>query len=155
MTKYKLLMLFSALLPADLFSKYIAFTNLQEKSIVIINGFFNFTLAFNTGVSFSMFNDLLHGRYILAIIAIVAGLFLGRLALKSKNNIEAVGYTLVASGAFGNGIDRLFNGFVIDFIDIHYQQWYYPVFNLADCFIFIGVAVLLLEKQIAKFFTKK
>jgi len=55
------------------------------------------------------------------------------------------GQSILLAGALGNLIDRALYGVVIDFIDLHYEGLYWPVFNLADSFIFIGVALLLFE----------
>jgi signal peptidase II len=52
--------------------------------------------------------------------------------------------TLILSGAVGNMIDRVMNGFVVDFIDFHYQDFYWPIFNFADIFISIGVVMLII-----------
>lgn len=129
----------------DLGTKFWADDVLRTQTITVVENFFNFALAYNTGVSFSMFNDLETGKYLLSTIAICAGIFLEVLVLASTKKIEIIGYTLIASGAYANGIDRLLNGHVIDFLDFYYKNWHYPTFNFADCFIFVGVAVLLLE----------
>ena len=54
---------------------------------------------------------------------------------------------LIVGGTIGNLIDRISYGYVIDFIDAHYNQYHWPVFNLADSFIFIGVALILFERR--------
>ena len=151
-TKFKAIILsFASLLVVlDLATKFIADDVLKTQSIKIIDGFFNFALAYNTGVSFSMFNDLENGQIILATFAIVVGVLLFDLVLYSVKRIDIVGYALIAAGALGNGIDRMLNGHVIDFLDFYYKNWHYPTFNLADCYIFIGVAILLLEGFICK-----
>jgi len=149
--KIAILALSNALIVIDLVTKFIADDVLKTKTISVIDGFFNFALAYNTGVSFSMFNDLANGQTILATIAIIAGCLLYDFVMFSTRKVDIVGYALIAAGAFANGIDRIINGHVIDFLDFYYQNWHYPTFNLADCFIFIGVAILLLEG----FFTKK
>jgi signal peptidase II len=57
---------------------------------------------------------------------------------------KLIGLTLILSGAVGNMIDRVMNGFVVDFIDFHYQDFYWPIFNFADIFISIGVVMLII-----------
>lgn len=143
-------MMLMLLVAVDLGSKFIADDMLQDQSITVINNYFNLALAYNTGVSFSMFNDLANGALLLAVFAILAGMFIEVLVLASTRKIEIYGYTLIAAGAYGNGIDRLLNGHVIDFLDFYYKNWHYPTFNFADCFIFIGVAIILLEGFICK-----
>ena len=64
---------------------------------------------------------------------------------KTKKLFEKWGYTFILAGAFGNILDRLINGFVIDFIYVHYKDFYWPAFNLADIYITIGVFIILLQ----------
>jgi signal peptidase II len=151
-TKFKVLMLLVSftLIALDLISKFYFDDVLKTGSITVINGYFNFALAYNTGVSFSMFNDVANGQYLLAGTAIIVGLFIYCLVFTTVNKLESTCYALIAAGAFGNGVDRIINGHVIDFLDFYYKQWHYPTFNLADCFIFIGVAILLLEGLFVK-----
>jgi signal peptidase II len=61
-----------------------------------------------------------------------------------------VSLSLVLGGAIGNLIDRVVLGYVIDFIDVYYQSWHWPVFNIADCAITIGVALMVLDSFLSK-----
>lgn len=149
--KIKFLLFADLLIIIDLVSKFIADDVLKTQTISVIDGFFNLALAYNTGVSFSMFNDVAGGAYLLSAFAIIASMVLLVLAFGTTRRVEVVGYGLIYAGALANGIDRVLNGHVIDFLDFYYKNWHYPTFNFADCFIFIGVAVLLLEG----FFIKK
>jgi signal peptidase II len=105
--------------------------------------FFNFTLALNTGVSFSLFAGMENGKIILSVIAILISIFLTYLFLKEKNKLFSLAYSLIISGAIGNTIDRVMYGGVIDFLDFYIKNWHYPIFNLADCFIFIGAVIFI------------
>ena len=67
------------------------------------------------------------------------------LIIKSESKLELIGLSLILGGAIGNGIDRLFNGHVIDFIDLYYRNFHWPAFNFADSFITVG-AVLFFFK---------
>jgi signal peptidase II len=67
-----------------------------------------------------------------------------RLAAKG-HNLLAAGLSLVLAGALGNVLDRVLWGHVIDFIRVHYGQWYFPAFNVADSAITIGAALLILD----------
>ncbi|MDB2671087.1 signal peptidase II [Candidatus Pseudothioglobus singularis] len=60
---------------------------------------------------------------------------------------KLLGQFLLLSGAVGNLIDRAQYGFVIDFIDVHFNNFYWPVFNIADSLIFVGVALLIFERK--------
>ncbi len=57
----------------------------------------------------------------------------------------AVALALVLGGALGNVVDRLYLGYVIDFIDVYYQQWHWPAFNVADSAIFVGAVMLIID----------
>ncbi len=65
--------------------------------------------------------------------------------MKANNFLQNFGYNLIIGGALGNLFDRAFRGGVFDFIAIHYNDYYFPVFNIADMFISIGVFVIMLE----------
>jgi signal peptidase II len=56
----------------------------------------------------------------------------------------------VVGGAVGNVIDRVWLGFVVDFISVHYGEWYFPAFNVADSAITVGAAILLIESMIGE-----
>jgi len=148
--KVKALLFANVLILADLLSKFWADDNLKEAPIVIIDKFFNLALAYNQGVSFSMFNSLEYGQYILSSFAIVVGLLFAIASFGSKKKFDSLGFLMIFAGAFGNGLDRLLNGHVIDFLDFYYKNWHYPTFNLADCFIFIGVVFVILAEKFTK-----
>ena len=78
----------------------------------------------------------------LAISAVIA-VWLSR--LKPHETLLAVALSLVLGGAMGNLIDRLAYGYVIDFLDVYYQTWHWPAFNIADSAITLGVILMLVE----------
>lgn len=141
--KIKSLIFANLLIVADLLSKGWADDVLRQGPIKIINGFFDFSLAYNNGVSFSMFNNIANGDVILSSMAITVGIIIAIAAFGVRSKTEALGFLMIFSGALGNGIDRIVNGHVIDFIDVYYKNWHYPTFNLADCFIFLGVVIII------------
>jgi signal peptidase II len=65
--------------------------------------------------------------------------------LKKHETFLAIALSLVLGGAIGNLIDRLAYGYVIDFLDVYYQTWHWPAFNIADSAITLGVVLMLLE----------
>ena len=67
---------------------------------------------------------------------------------KKLNTIGFIGYNIIAGGAIGNVIDRVIYGKVVDFIDVHYKEYHWPTFNMADSFIFIGVLVFIYNELI-------
>lgn len=63
----------------------------------------------------------------------------------SDKGILIGAYAIIISGATGNLIDRFINGAVFDFIYLHYQNYHFPVFNLADCYISLGIMMLIYD----------
>lgn len=108
--------------------------------------FFNLVLAWNRGVSFSLFHSgAAYAPYILSAVAlaVVAGLlwWIGR----QERLLPALAIGLVIGGALGNVIDRLTFGAVVDFLDFHAGNWHWPAFNLADSAITVGVIGLVAD----------
>ena len=82
----------------------------------------------------------------IVIITIIITVFLIKYTQeKELNKLEKISYGLVIGGALGNIIDRVFYGYVIDFIDVHIFNYNYPIFNLADSFIVIGIILILMD----------
>lgn len=129
----------------DQLSKIIVVNNLtNNKSIEVIKSFFYLTYTNNKGAAFS----ILTGRRILLIL--VALVVIGVLIYYvRKNKIEGkvnkIALSLVIGGSIGNLIDRILRGAVIDFIDVKIFGYNFPIFNLADTFIVIGVFLLIIE----------
>lgn len=115
------------------------------ESIPIIKNFFSITLAKNTGVAFS----LLEGKIDIVIIVTLIVLFL-IIDMLRKNNIkenEKKYYALMIGGALGNLLDRIIYGYVIDFLDFKIINYNYPIFNIADTCIVIGMFLLLISNM--------
>lgn len=120
-----------------LFDKFLSI----GKSINICDKFFYLTKVYNTGISFSMLSGQ---TIVIVILSILAMIFLFQYLKKfkeSKRNIVA--FSLVFGGLFGNLIDRIFRGYVVDFLDFYIFNYDFPVFNFADAFIFVGVMLIL------------
>jgi signal peptidase II len=108
-------------------------------SIPVIKGFFHFTLVYNRGAAFGMFKDQIPFFILTSVIAIFFIIF----HLKKSAALEKIALGLILAGAAGNLIDRVFLGYVIDFLDFHVQPYFYwPVFNIADSAITIGACML-------------
>ncbi|GAA3587603.1 MAG: signal peptidase II [Gibbsiella quercinecans] len=110
--------------------------------------YFNLYYARNYGAAFSFLAD--HGgwqRWFFAGIAVA--IIVALLVLLYKNNAQQklsnIAYAFIIGGALGNLLDRLWHGFVVDFIDFYVGNWHYPTFNLADSFICVGAAMIVLE----------
>lgn len=127
----------------DLISKVIVndFLGLTE-SITVINNFFYITNVHNLGAAWSLFSGQ---RILLIVIGIAALFFIFRWINDFKNNNKNIwAFSLLISGLLGNLFDRIIYGYVRDFLDFRFGSYNYPVFNLADTFIFCGVIVLIL-----------
>ncbi|MFN3769631.1 MAG: signal peptidase II [Ectopseudomonas guguanensis] len=117
--------------------------------IEVIPGYFDWTLAYNTGAAFSFLADAAGWqRWFFAAIAIVVSVVLvvWLKRLKRQETLLAVALAMVLGGALGNLYDRVVLGHVVDFILVHWQsRWFFPAFNLADTFITIGAILLALD----------
>lgn len=116
------------------------FMNVGE-SIVVISNFFNITYVRNTGAAWS----ILSGRtWLLIIVSLIIIAFIIFYILKNnpKYMVEKISYSMILGGAIGNLIDRVIYGYVVDFLDFNIFGYDYPIFNLADSFILIGVIIL-------------
>lgn len=112
----------------------------------VIPGFFNWTLAFNTGAAFSFLAEHPQwSRWLFSAIAIgVSAILVRWLAHTSRRDWRtALPLALVIGGALGNLIDRLRMGRVTDFIQVYIGTWPFPAFNVADSAISVGAALLV------------
>jgi len=121
-----------------------------------VTSFLDLVYSWNHGISFGLFQqyESLSNKIFLGLNTIVV-LYVWKLLLNSPNYKFYIGYSLIIGGALGNLYDRFFNGAVFDFIYFHYKEFYFPAFNFADSFIFIGAFTVVLEyykhaKSVAK-----
>jgi len=132
----------------DQASKIAVDSSMKLYESINIMPFFNLTYVHNTGAAFSF---LAHAggwqRWLFAGLAfLISGaitVWISR--LKQQEVLLAVALSLILGGAVGNLIDRVAYGYVIDFLDVYYQDWHWPAFNVADAAICIGVFLMLLE----------
>jgi signal peptidase II len=124
--------------------------------VVEVFSFFNLVSAWNTGVSFSMFNDLGGmGVYILSLFALIVVGFLFFWLRKEQSCLMQLALGFVIGGAVGNVIDRLRQGAVFDFLDVHVGAHHWPAFNVADSFICIGACLIICHGVFAEKDVKK
>lgn len=114
-----------------------------------VTTWFNIVRAHNTGAAFS-FLAAASGwqRWMFTVIGLAAAVFIVWL-LKRHGGQKLFSFALamILGGAVGNVIDRLMHGYVVDFIQVHWQNaWYFPAFNLADSAITLGAACLILDE---------
>lgn len=133
----------------DQLSKYIAMTTLDLYQAHAIIPMLNFTLAYNSGAAFSFLSGAgaWHHWFFAAfsfIVSIGVIVWMSRLSMRMQQ-LQIAALSLILGGALGNLIDRLILGYVIDFIDIYYGNYHWPIFNIADSAITIGSILLAFD----------
>jgi signal peptidase II len=139
----------------DQATKWLALTNLQMGVPEPVLPFLNWLLLFNPGAAFSF---LAQGsgwqRWFFTILGLLASIYIVFMLRKNQQeNLLCVALSLILGGALGNVLDRFMYGAVVDFIDLHYANWHWPAFNVADSAICIG-AVLIIFGELQKSFGK-
>jgi len=143
---------------ADQITKVIANSELVLYKAVAVMPMFNLTLMYNEGAAFSFLSDAGGWqRWFFTIISLVVSIVLifWIKKLKPEEKFQAIAFSLILGGAVGNLIDRVRLGYVIDFIEIYYNQFFWPAFNIADSAISIGVVILIIDTLFPNFFKKK
>lgn len=118
--------------------KYWALTSLQaQQTIPLLDGVFHLTYVENRGAAFSMFAQF-DSRWIFVTLAVVITIAIAVVLRKGlmQHALGCWSLVMVAAGALGNAIDRVFHGFVVDLFD--FRLIHFPVFNVADIFICVG-----------------
>lgn len=110
----------------------------------VINGFFSITYVRNTGAAWGMFSN---NTLLLSIISILFLIFFIKYIeeLSKVSFFYEIAFGLIVGGIVGNLIDRLFRGYVIDFFRFIILDYNYPIFNIADTLIVIGVIILIIN----------
>ena len=128
----------------DLFSKFLIKNNISLNQSLEINRYFDLVYIQNYGVSFG----ILSGKvpyWLLILAALFVVILILYLMLVSKNKLEKFAYFIIIIGAISNILDRAINSFVVDFILLHYKNYYWPAFNFADIYITIGIIMLIIS----------
>jgi signal peptidase II len=138
----------SVIILLDQLSKYFAMQSLLPYQPIPLLPVLNFTLAFNTGSAFSFLSKSGEWhRWFFAVFSLLMSIFLIVWILRSRKTarMQLLALSLILGGAVGNLVDRVMQGHVIDFIEIYYKQFHWPVFNLADSAICIGAVLLFID----------
>lgn len=144
----KWLWLSALVIVLDQLSKLWASTALDYAEPVPLMPFLNLTLMHNSGAAFSFLSQAGGWQrwfFALVAIAVSAILIIWLKRLSPAQRWLAAALALVLGGALGNVFDRLYFGYVIDFIDVYYQAWHWPAFNVADSAIFVGALMLIID----------
>ena len=135
-------LLVSVLLGLDLLFKYLVSTYLT--TVNIIDNFFSLTYVLNDGAAFSLFASR---TYLLILIALICLFFI---IYELKNNLDdrmlSIGYSLALAGLLGNFLDRLIDGYIIDYLSFKILGYNYPIFNFADILIVVGIVIVIIKE---------
>lgn len=134
----------------DQWIKHLVENGLTMHEMVDIVPFLALYRTYNTGIAFSMFSWVGDRGLIALSLAVVA--FVLYLAARSdpRHVVSRIGFALIVSGAIGNMIDRALYGHVVDYILFHTPVWSFAVFNLADAFISVGAAAVVLQEFLGR-----
>ena len=143
------LILILAIFTFDRYTKLIVINNLNEQNY-FVNDYINFDLIWNTGIGFGLLDtqSTLFYNFVTTLIGLVI-LILIYIMINSKN-LDKLIYSTIIGGAIGNFYDRITFKAVPDFIDLHYNNFHWFVFNLADVFITIGILTLIISEMLKK-----
>ena len=142
-----------AVVVLDQWTKWLITSNFVEFQSVTLSPVFDLVRLHNEGAAFSFLSNASGWqRWLFTAlgIGVSAGLlvWLKRLPARGQHLLAAA-LALIMGGALGNVIDRILLGHVIDFIHVHYQQWYFPAFNVADSSITVGAGLLILDSVLS------
>ena len=138
------ILIFLLLVSFDLLSKYIVFDNIDLYQFIKITYFFDITHIHNFGVSFGLFAGTIP-YLVLIFIGLFVTAFVIYLYINSRDTLERWGLFIIICGAIGNIVDRTINGYVIDFLYLHINQYYWPAFNFADIYISLGIIMIIIN----------
>lgn len=132
----------------DQYTKELASNGLSYGRPVEVFSWFNLTLQHNSGAAFSLLSDAGGWQrwFFTGIAAVIStGLIVWLFVAERGHRMLALSLALILGGAIGNLWDRIALGYVVDFISVHYRDWYFPAFNLADSAITVGAGFMLLD----------
>ena len=140
-----LFFLFLTLVILDQITKalVINFFNLYDS--VALLPMINLTFVVNYGFAFGLLNNPSLNQILVSLVILAIIIYFLYLLIKTQDKIFQLTLTLILAGALGNFVDRIFRGFVIDFIDIYIGKYHWPAFNIADSCITLGFVVLMIN----------
>ena len=132
----------------DRFSKNMILNNLTEQKY--INEFINFNLTWNTGIGFGLFSSSSNLTYLLVTLLIFSIILILIFLAINSDRYDKIVYSIITGGAIGNLFDRITYNAVPDYIDIHYNNFHWFTFNVADIFITIGLIAFIMKNLFIK-----
>ncbi|UXH80461.1 signal peptidase II [Roseateles amylovorans] len=132
----------------DQFTKVLVLNNFQYGDSRYVFSFFNLVRVHNTGAAFSFLAGASGWqRWFFVALGVVATIFIvWMLRRHGHQRMFAWALSLILGGAVGNVVDRLLHGYVVDFLQFHWANWYYPSFNIADSAITVGAVLLVWDE---------
>ena len=128
----------------DIISKQWVFYFIDLNNFISVTFFLDLAHIHNFGISFGLFSGLISPWFLIFIGFFVTGIIF-YMMMQAKNKMEKIGLLIIIAGALSNIFDRMINGYVMDFIYLHYRDFYWPAFNFADIYISIGVFIVVLQ----------
>lgn len=144
----KYLWLSAAVVAVDQVTKWLAVKFLLGRPPLEILPGFDLQLVYNTGAAFGLLDDAggWQNGFFIAVALVVCVFISNMLRRLQPDEVQgAVALALILGGAIGNVIDRVMQGYVVDFIHWYYQNWHWPTFNIADSAITVGAVLLVLD----------
>ena len=140
-----LFFLFLTLVILDQFTKALVINFFDLYDSVVLLPIVNLTFVVNYGFAFGLLNNPSLNQILVSLVILAIIIYFLYLLIKTQDKIFQLTLTLILAGALGNFIDRIFRGFVIDFIDIYIGKYHWPAFNIADSCITVGFVVLMIN----------
>jgi len=137
-----------AVILVDQLSKWLAEGSLTAYQPDPVIPMLNLTLAYTTGAAFSFLSEAGGWQrwfFVSLTVAVVAVLFSWIWRMHAEERLHAISIALILGGAIGNLIDRIWLGHVIDFLDVYYGTHHWPILNIADSAITVGVTLLIID----------
>ena len=126
-------------------------SNLSSQYLTSINKYLNFHLIWNKGFAFGIFqNEISMVNYIYMFVMAIIAIAVFFYAISINKKIYYYGFSLIIGGAVGNLLDRYQYSAVLDFIDLHYNNYHWYVFNIADISITLGCILIILLELFSK-----
>ena len=148
------LLLSAVIVALDQWTKHWASSTLSYGRPRVVTDFFDLTLLHNTGAAFSFLAGA--GGWqkyffitLSSVVSLLLTIWLARLPARGRY-LLVIGLACILAGAVGNLIDRASLGYVVDFLHFHYEQRYWPAFNIADVAISVGAGLVILDAFVNK-----
>ena len=141
----RLSFLFLFLVILDQITKALVIFFFELYESIVILPFFNITFVVNYGFAFGLFNNPSLNQILVSIVILIIILYFLYMLMKTQDKIFQLTLIIILAGAIGNFIDRIYRGFVVDFIDIYIGKFHWPAFNIADSCITVGFVIMMIN----------